>query len=74
MNYGRLPPLENPSPFSDKAIIQKLMGLSKRLTGKVTTLLTQAAELAIRQDTKCISAKLIDEAAANGIYKLASVD
>ena len=74
MNYGRLLPLEKPSPFSDKAIIQKLMGLSSGLTGKVTTLLTQAAELAIRQKTEFISAELIDQAAANGIYKLAPLN
>ena len=40
----------------------------------VTTLLTQAAELAIRQKTEFISAELIDQAAANGIYKLAPLD
>ena len=67
-------PLEKPSPLADKAIIQKLMGLSSGLTGKVTTLLTQAAELAIRQKTEYISAELIDQAAANGIYKLAPLD
>ena len=50
------------------------MGLSRGLTGKVTTLLTQAAELAIRQGNEHISAELIDEAAANGIYKLAPTD
>ena len=50
------------------------MGLSSGLTGKVTTLLTQAAELAIRQKTEYISAELIDQAAANGIYKLAPLD
>ena len=59
---------------ADKAIIQKLMGLSNGLTGKVTTLLTQAAELAIRQRTEYISADLIDRAAANGIYKLTPLD
>ena len=48
VSFGRLLPLEKPSPLADKAIIQKLMGLSSGLTGKVTTLLTQAAELAIR--------------------------
>jgi hypothetical protein len=37
-------------------------------------LLTQAAELAIRQKTEFISAELIDQAAANGIYKLAPLD
>jgi len=39
------------------------MALSSGLTGKVTTLLTQAAELAIRGGTECISAELIDQAA-----------
>ena len=37
-------------------------------------MLTQAAELAIRQKTEFINAELIDQAAANGIYKLASLD
>ncbi|NDP64179.1 MAG: hypothetical protein GZ092_16365 [Polaromonas sp.] len=71
VSFGRLLPLEKPSPMAGKAVIQKLMGLSNGLTGKVTTLLTQAAELAIRQKTEFISAELIDQAAANGIYKLA---
>lgn len=50
------------------------MGLSRGLTGKVTALLTQAAELAIRQGTEGISAELIDQAADNGIYKPAPAD
>ena len=36
VSFGRLLPLEKPSPLADKAIIQKLMGLSSGLTGKVT--------------------------------------
>ena len=50
------------------------MALSSGLTGKVTTLLTQAAELAIRGGTECISAELIDQSADNGIYKFAPQD
>lgn len=38
------------------------------------TLLTQAAELAIGQKTEYLSAELIDQEAANGIYKLAPLD
>ena len=69
VSFGRLLPLEKPSPLADKAVIQKLMGFSGGLTGKVTTLLCQAAELAIRQKTECLSADLIEQAASNGIYK-----
>lgn len=69
VSFGRLLPLEKPSPLADKAIIQKLMSLSAGLTGKVTTLLMQAAELAIRQRTECITLDLIEQAAASGIYK-----
>ena len=39
------------------------------LTGNITTLLAQAAELAIRQKTESISLDLLIEAAANGIFK-----
>jgi hypothetical protein len=69
VSFGRLLPLEKPSPLADKAIIQKLMSLSAGLTGKVTTLLVQAAELAIRQRTQCITLDLIEQAASSGIYK-----
>ncbi len=34
VSFGRLLPLEKPSPLADKAIIQKLMGLSSGVTGK----------------------------------------
>ncbi len=61
-------PLEKPSALGEKVIIQKLMALGRGLTGKVATLLTQAAELAIRGGSECISAELIDQAAENGIY------
>jgi hypothetical protein len=69
VSFGQLLPLEKPSPLADKEIIQKLMALSAGLTGTITTLLTQAAELAIRQKTESINADLIDQAAAAGIYK-----
>jgi Cdc6-like AAA superfamily ATPase len=74
VSFGRLLPLEKPSPLGEKVIIQKLMALSSGLTGRVTTLLTQAAELAIRGGSECISAELIDQAADNGIYKFAPQD
>lgn len=75
VSFGRLLPLEKPSPLADKGIVQKqLMGLSSGLTGKVTTLLTQAAELAIRQKTEFISAELIDQAAANGHLQTGPLD
>lgn len=72
VSFGRLLPLEKPSPFGDKGIVQKLVAFSAGLTGKITTLLTQAAELAIRQKTECITAELLDQAANAGVYKLAA--
>ena len=70
MGFGRLLPLHKPSPFGDKAMIQKLMVHSGGLTGKITTLLAQAAELAIRQKTESISLDLLMDAAAAGVFKL----
>ena len=70
VGFGRLLPLHKPSPFGDKAMIQKLMVHSGGLTGKITTLLAQAAELAIRQKTESISLDLLMDAAAAGIFKL----
>ena len=55
--------------FGDKAIIQKLMVHSGGLTGKITALLAQAAELAIRQKTESISLNLLIKAAGAGIFK-----
>ena len=63
-------PLHKPSPFGDKAIIQKLMVHGGGLTGKITSLLAQAAELAIRKKTESISLDLLIDAAAAGIFKL----
>lgn len=73
-SFGRLLPLKKPSAFGDKAIIHGLISASDGLTGKVTTLLSQAAELAIRQKVECITADLIEQAAASGTYKLRPVD
>jgi len=50
------------------------MTLCHGLTGKVTTLLTQAAELVIHQKTECINLDLIEQAAASGIYRLVAMD
>lgn len=72
--FGRLLPLEKPSKLDDKNVIQMLMELSSGLTGKVTTLLAQAAELAIRTRTERITAELIELAGDSGTYKLAPVD
>ena len=49
-------------------------GQQVRLPGKVTTLLTQATELAIRGGNESIRAELIYQAADNGIYKIAPQD
>ena len=70
MSFGRLLPLHEPSPFGDKAIIQKLVVHGGGSTGKITSLLTQAAELAIRKKTESISLDLLIDAAAAGIFKL----
>jgi hypothetical protein len=69
VTYGRLLPLEKPSPLGDKVVIQKLMALSSGLTGKLTSILAQAAELAIRQKTESITLDLIEQAGNFGIYK-----
>ena len=52
VSFGRLLPLHKPSLVGDKAIISKFMVYSGSLTGKITTLLAQAAELATRQKTE----------------------
>ena len=70
VSLGRLLPLHLPSPFGDKDMVQKLMALSGGLTGRMTTLLAQAAELAIRQKRESISLALVDQAAAAGIFKI----
>ncbi len=70
VNFGRLLPLWWPSPFGDKDVIQKLMAYSGGLTGKTTTLLAQAAELAIRQGTESINLTLLDQAASAGIFRI----
>ena len=70
VSFGRLLPLHLPSPFGDKEMIQKLMACSGGLTGRITTLLAQAAELAIRQKIECISSDLLDQAASTGIFRI----
>lgn len=70
VGFGRLLPLHKPSPFGEKAMIQKLMVYNSGLTGKITTLLAQAAELAIRRNTESISLGLFIEAAAVGIFTI----
>lgn len=61
---------QRPSPFGDKDVIQKLMAYSGGLTAKITTLLAQAAELAIRQGTESINLALLDQAASAGIFRI----
>lgn len=51
-------------------MIQKLMAFGGGLTGRITTLLAQAAELAIRGKTETISLELLERAAGAGIFKL----
>ncbi len=70
VSFGRLLPPHLPSPFGDKDMIQKLMAYSSGLTGRITTLLAQAAELAIRQKTKCINLDLLDQTASAGIFRI----
>jgi len=70
VGFVRLLPLHKPSPFGNKAMIQKLIVHSGGLTGKITTLSAQAAELAIRQKTKSISLDFLMDAAAASIFKL----
>ena len=51
-------------------MIQKLMAQSGGLTGKITTLLAQAAELAIRHQTESINLNLLIDAAGAGIFRI----
>jgi hypothetical protein len=51
-------------------MIQKLMAFSGGLSGRITTLLAQAAELAIREETESISQDLLERAARAGIFTL----
>ena len=68
--FSRLLPLHKPSSLAEKRVIQKLMAYSQGLTGRITTLLAQAAELAIREETESISLPLLERAADAGIFKL----
>ena len=70
VSFGRLLPLHRPSPFGDKDMIRKVMACTGGLTGRITAMLAQAAELAIRQGTESISLDLLDQAIAGGIFKL----
>jgi len=70
VSFGRLLPLHRPSPFGEKEMIQKLMAFSGGLTGRITTLLAQAAELAIREKAECITLERLERAAGAGIFKL----
>ena len=70
VSFGRLLPLHLPSPYGDKDIIQKLMAYSGGLTGRITTLLAQAAELAIRQKTEQITLGVLEQAAAAGLFRI----
>ena len=51
-------------------MIQKLMVYSGGLTGLITVLFGQEAELAIRLKTESISLALLDQVASVGIFKL----
>ena len=69
VSFGRpLPHL--PSPFGDKDMIQKLVAHSGGLTGRITTLLAHATELAIRRKTECITLDLLEQAASAGIFRI----
>jgi len=70
VSFGRLLPLHRPSPCGEKEMVQKLMAFSGGLTGRIISLLVQAAELAIREKTESISLALFDRAAAAGIFRL----
>ena len=58
--YGRLLPLRKPSPFGEPAVIRLLLKLSGGITGKVTSLLGRAAEVAILERTECVDAALVE--------------
>ncbi|MEO8937721.1 MAG: TniB family NTP-binding protein [Burkholderiaceae bacterium] len=70
VSFGRLPPLHRPFPFGDQEMIRKVMACTGGLTGRITGMLSQAAELAIRQGTESISLDLLDQAIVDEIFKL----
>ena len=52
----------------------KTHGLQRRPDRKITTLLAQAAELAIRQETESVNLALLERAAAAGIFNIPAED
>ncbi len=70
VRFGRQLPLELASDFEDPAICNALCELSNGLTGGITSLLAQSAEMAIRDGTEQITLSLINDAADGGLYRL----
>lgn len=61
--FERLIPLRKPSELAQRDIVQFVLGVSDGVTGAVTLLLNQAAELAIRDRTEKITLVHLEHAA-----------
>jgi Bacterial TniB protein len=60
MAYGRLLPLRKPSAFGEPAMIRTLLQLSGGITGRVTSLLGRAAEVAITDSSEQIDVAALE--------------
>jgi hypothetical protein len=60
MAYGRLLPLRKPSAFGEPAMIRTLLNLSGGITGRVTALLSRAAESAIGDSSERVDVTTLE--------------
>jgi len=61
MSFERMLPLAEPSNLKQMDIAQKLHFMSEGLLGELSTLLTEAAVLAVRSGTEKIDLSVLDE-------------
>lgn len=61
--FERVLPLRKPSDLAQRAIVQYVLGASSGLTGEVARLLTESAELAIRDRTEAIGMGHLEQVA-----------
>lgn len=59
-SFEALLPLRKPSDLSSPILARKILGMSEGILGEVATVLTRAAELAIREGKERIDANLLD--------------
>lgn len=53
-------PLKNPSKLTENTMALKILSMSEGTIGEISTILKEAAILAIKNDTECITKKIID--------------